>query len=172
MDELCTTRSPERVEDYLRSVYEKMAEYTTDVDHVTEVCTRHDRGVISREIIPHAYWTNIDRDPKRPGMTLDVLEGRIPVSDVLISTAVLHHTPPEDIGRLLNRLCDSVRRLVILSGPCVRALPELFGDHLYHIDGAEVCGHAHNADFRLRSSRMVGLSEPYSEILLVFEREE
>jgi len=171
MDRLMTVDG-KRFTDYLRQVvYPKMAKHTRSSDHVMEICTRHDRGVISLSIVPHAEWTNIDRDGCRPGLTLDVLEDEIPRCDVVISTAILHHTEKALLPDLMRVLCESASRAVILSGPNAEYVPNLIGDHEYHIDGGEICGLAHDNGFHLKASERIGLSDPLCGILLVFERD-
>jgi hypothetical protein len=156
---------------YLSMVYEKMSRFTTERDEVIEVCTRHDRGIISPGIIPHAKWTNIDRCDYRPGLNLTVGVDELPECDVLLSTAILHHTHRNDLPKVMAALCGSARRIVMLSGPNAAEMPELFGDHMYHIDGAEITGLAQDNGFRYRHASRSGLSEPLSELLLVFQRD-
>ena len=170
MDELITADAA-RVTDYLRLVYGMMAKYVRPEDKVAEICTRHDRGTISPKIIPHAIWTNVDKDKRRPGLSLDAVHRELPRCDVLLSTAILHHTPPGSIPKLIANLCKRTNRLLMLSGPNADVVPDLIGDHRYHIVPGEIVDLARKNKFHLVTSRRVGLSAPYSEILMVFRHD-
>lgn len=156
---------------YLDYVYGLMEQHVEDDDVVVEVCTREDRGIFSQEIIPHKEYILVDRNPARPGHDIDALTGVLPKCDVLLSTAILHHTPPGDIARLLENLCKNTRRLVMLSGPNVEVMPELLGDHKYHIDVGEIIEMVKSFGFKYWRIERTGLSKPYSEVLLVLERQ-
>lgn len=159
-----------RYAQYLQYVYNRMAQHTTAEDEVFEVCTRHDRGVLSKAIIPHARFLGIDKDPRRPGLNLDVMKNELPYCDVLLSTAILHHTPRKNLPELISRLAKNTRRLLMFSGPHAAVMPELFGDHEYHIDVGEIMGMAEVVGFQFLRVERVGLSKPFSEVLIVFER--
>jgi len=156
---------------YLEFVYRKMAAHTTHDDSVMEVCTRHDRGVISPVVIPFRKFLLVDRDPTRPGFTLDAITDELPECDVLLSTALLHHTPPKQLPALFRNLAKSVNRTLMFSGPSVEMMPDLIGDHEYHIDIPDIARLGTINGFDLLRVERVGLSHPYSEVLLVFERE-
>jgi len=171
MDDL-QKASMERYADYLRLVYGKMKEYIEPGDTVMEICTRHDRGIIGKEVLPHSQYIMIDKNPKRPGLTLDAINDELPECDVLISTAILHHTAPEDLLELFQNLRLHTRKYIMLSGPDVRVLPELFGDHLYHIDVYGMADIAMLSGWRCIKYYPCGLSKPLCEVMMVFERDE
>lgn len=155
----------DRYGEYLVTVYRRMAEYVPPDAVVLEIGARHDRGVLSRPIIPHAEFYAIDRDPERGDVTLDVLEAPVE-ADVILSTCVLHHTPEEDVPRLLANLRAP---LLMFSGPNIEVMPDLFGDHAWHIEVAKLTGWLADLGYTVRSSR-IGLSEPLAEVLVVAER--
>jgi len=166
------TASMERYADYLRLVYGKMKEYIEPSDTVMEICTRHDRGIIGEKVLPHSQYIMVDKNPKRPGLTLDAMNDELPDCDVLISTAILHHTAPENLLQLFRNLAENTRKYILLSGPNVEVLPELFGDHLYHIDVDEMIDIAHKVGWNRVSVSSCGLSKPLCEVMMVFERDE
>lgn len=169
VDEL-QTASMERYGEYLRYLYKRFSGYIEDSDVVMEVCTRHDRGILGREIIPHSSYIMVDRSPSRPGLTLDVLKDELPGCDVLISTAILHHTNPDNLRKLFINLGKNTRKRIILSGPNVKVLPELFGDHLYHIDVDEIIKIAIESRWVCSNIQYCGISKPLCEVMLVFMR--
>jgi len=171
VDEL-QTASMERYGKYLRLVYNKMKEYVSPSDIVMEICTRHDRGIIGREILPHSTYIMVDKNPDRPGHTLDAIKDELPSCDVLVSTAILHHTAPENLLELFRNLRLNTRKYIMLSGPDVRVLPELFGDHLYHIDVYGMADIAMLSGWRCIKYYPCGLSKPLCEVMMVFERDE
>jgi hypothetical protein len=123
---------------YLTRVYEAMAPYVLPSDDVVEIGARpisKDRGVLSRQIIPHRTFTTVDRGMEHHGkprgdVVKDVLKEPVE-ADVILSTCVLHHTPEQLIPRLLSNLRAPT---LMFSGPNVELLPELIGDHEWHID--------------------------------------
>jgi hypothetical protein len=160
----------ERYSEYLRFVYKKMARHVKPSDVVMEICTRHDRGVLGKEALPHKQYIMVDRNSSRLGLNLDAVRDELPPCDVVISTAILHHTRPEDIEALFCNLAKNTRSIIILSGPNVDILPELFGDHLYHIDKDHIHQIESAAGWRCIEVSPCGLSEPFCELFLVFER--
>jgi len=147
-----------------------MKTWISPTDTVIEICTRHDRGIIGQEVIPHNTYIMVDKNPSRPGLTLDVLKDELPECDVLISTAILHHTAPENLLQLFHNLGKNTRKYILLSGPNVEVLPELFGDHLYHIDVDQMIEIAYKARWRCSSVSYCGLSKPLCEVMMVFRR--
>ena len=165
-DELITLKHTRYCE-YLEYVYNRMARWVGSGAHVLEVGVRpQDRGVLSRRIIPHASFRTVDRRPsRRPNMVRDVLKG--PVSaDVIISTCILHHTAEEDIPKLLSNLRAPI---LLLSGPNVAVLPELFGDHKWHIEIDKLKGWLEDLGYGVQYFAS-GLSIPYCELLVVAEK--
>jgi hypothetical protein len=166
------TASMERYGKYLLLLYAKMAKYTLTTDTVMEICTRHDRGFISQEVIPHSYYILTDKNPNRPGYTLDAIKDELPSCDVLLSTAILHHTSPKNLVDLFRNLSKNTSRHIMLSGPNKEVLPELFGDHLYHINVEEMVRIGSVLGWKCISVDACGLSKPFCEVLMVFERKE
>ena len=167
VDEL-KTASMERYGEYLRLVYSKMKKYVGEDDTVMEICTRHDRGIIGQEVIPHSTYIMVDKNPNRPGYTLDAIKDELPSCEVLISTAILHHTAPEDLVELFRNLGKNTERHIMLSGPNVEVLPELFGDHLYHIEVEEMVKIGISVGWNCIEIIPCGLSKPLCEVLMVF----
>lgn len=151
-----------RYGEYLEVVYRKMAVHVPPNATVLEIGARHDRGVISRRIIPHKAFIAADRNRHRGDMTVDVLEEEVQ-ADVILSTCVLHHTKRGDISRLLDNLRA---RVLMFSGPNVEAMPKLFGDHQWHIEVPYLTALLEDRLYDVTWER-VGLSEPLSEVLVV-----
>jgi len=162
-----------RYADYLRIVYRTMNEWIEPDNSVIEVCIRHDRGVISPEIITCASFAGLDLNPSRcpnGGYRADAVRDKLPDADVYISTAILHHTPRYDIPELLDNLRRSTGR-AIFTGPNVEVMPNLIGDHKWHIDLEELRGLARKSGWIMTHDERIGLNEPYSELLVVLESE-
>lgn len=170
VDDLLTA-SMEKYGEYLRLVYSKMKKYVGKDSIVMEICTRHDRGIIGREVIPHNTYIMVDKNPSRPGHTLDAIKDELPSCEVLISTAILHHTAQEDLVELFRNLGKHTKRHIMLSGPNVEVLPELFGDHLYHIEVEEMVKIGRAVGWNCIEIIPCGLSKPLCEVLMVFGRE-
>lgn len=164
------TASMERYTDYLCMVYNKMSRYIAPSDTVMEICTRHDRGILGKQLLPHNTYIMVDRDPKRPGHTLDALKDELPGCDILLSTALLHHTSPENLVELFKNLEKNTRKKILINGPNVAVLPDLFGDHLYHINTDQMESVAKEAGWWCTHLEPSGLSKPFCEVLMVFER--
>ncbi len=154
--------------EYLERIYTRMAKHTYSDDVVMEICTRHDRGVLSPKIIPHSRFYLIDKDPERPGMSLNAITDALPSCDVLISTAILHHTAPCDIPALFRNLGKNTRRIMIFTGPDVAFTPELYGDHLYHLDKKKLIHLGRVCGWICTVADSVGFSEPFAELFLAF----
>lgn len=151
-------------------VYPRMAEFVPPAARIVEIGVRpEDRGVLSREIIPHAAFMPVDRDPARAeacgGMVVDVLQTPIR-ADVIISTCVLHHTDEHDIPQLLRNLRAP---LLMFSGPNATVLPTLFGDHRWHLKAAKLAGWLAELGYRVEVEP-IGLTEPFSELLVIARR--
>jgi hypothetical protein len=152
----------DRYGEYLEFVYTKMAAHVPPDSTVLEIGARHDRGVISKRVIPHKAFLSADRNTRRGDMTVDVLYEEVQ-ADVILSTCVLHHTPEHQIQMLLDNLCAPI---LMFSGPNVEAMPELFGDHQWHIEIPKLAGWLEDRGYRVSWER-VGLTEPLCEVLVV-----
>ena len=160
-------------EKYLRSVYDLAKFYiaSDSSDVIMEICTRHDRGILGREILPHKQYIMVDKSPYRIGLTLDAVKHILPSCDVAISTAVFHHTAPSDIEGLFKNIAMSTRRTIIISGPADDTGVPLYGDHLYHLNRGEMVSIARRNGWDLEHEERIGLKHcvPY-EYLFVFSR--
>lgn len=157
----------EEYADYLRIIYNEAKEFSFGT--VVEVCVRHDRGFIGKEILPHDDYIMIDKNPKRPGLNIDVLKEDIPKCDILISTAILHHIPESQHHLLFKNFTKNVGKYLIFSGPNKKRL-DLFGDHLYHINEDRLISIATKYNWKLKKCKEIGLSKPFSELFMVFEK--
>ncbi len=165
-------RDPTEIyEKYLSTIYDRAAKYTTPQDTVMEICTRHDRGILGRKILPHKKYIMVDRSPNRPGLTLDAVTDTLPSCDVTISTAVFHHTAPENIEKLFNNIAKNTKRTIIISGPANDTGVPLYGDHLYHLHRGEIVSMVRRNGWNLEHEERIGLKHctPY-EYLFIFSR--
>jgi len=162
-DELMTAPM-ERYGEYLQQVYKRMADFI-DGGRVMEICTRHDRGVLSPPLIPHSKFILVDATRNRPGLTLDAVSDELPECDVVISTAILHHTPETWIPALLRNLARTGASKMIFTGPSAEIEPEVYGDHRYHLEIEGLTKHAESCGFSV-FSEPIGLTEPYCELLV------
>ena len=160
-------------EKYLRSVYDIAKFYTASdsSDVIMEICTRHDRGILGREILPHKDYIMVDKASDRVGLSLDAVEDVLPECDVLVSTAIFHHTTPENIEKLFNNLARNTRRTIIITGPADDTGVPLYGDHLYHLNRGEIVSIARRNGWDVEHEERIGLKHciPY-EYLFVFSR--
>lgn len=156
---------------YLENVYRLIAGYIQSSDTVMEICTRHDRGVLGRKILPHSDYIMVDRSPRRPGLTIDAVTELLPRCDVTLSTAVFHHTAPEDIEALFINLTKHTKRAIIISGPADDTGVPLYGDHLYHLNRKELDSISKRAGWWMVFDKKIGLEAltPY-EHFFVFVR--
>ncbi len=166
-------RTPNDIyEKYLRTIYDLAKFYTASdsSDVIMEICTRHDRGILGREIIPHKQYIMVDKALNRIGLNLDAVTDELPACDVTISTAVFHHTAPKDIQKLFNNIAKNTKRTIIITGPANDTGVVLYGDHLYHLDIEELGGFAYAAGWEMTSER-IGLKHctPY-EFFIRFGR--
>jgi SAM-dependent methyltransferase len=150
-------------------LYVRMAAVIEPTDDVLEVCVRkRDRGILSREIIKCRSFTALDkchvRAKQNKGITADVLTDPIPEVDTIISTAILHHVAPESTALLIERLCAASRRQLLLSGPDVRKQPDLYGDHLWHVDIPALASMAADNGFALTESSPSGSGDVYCRL--------
>ncbi len=159
-----------RYPEYLIANYRRMAAAVSSADVVMEIGVRHDRGVFGRMVVPHRQYLMVDRDPTRPGMTLDAVRDPLPACDVAISTAVLHHTAPFALPALLGNIAKNTRRLMIFTGPNAHVMPELFGDHRYHLDADHLADLAARIGWRVSSVVECGLTKPLCEIMVTLCR--
>lgn len=157
-------------EKYLESIYQIMKPCIAFKSTVMEICTRHDRGILGRKILPHKQYIMVDKAPNRIGLSLDAVENKLPSCDVVISTAIFHHTAPEAIEKLFNNIAKNTRHLIIISGPADDKGVSLYGDHLYHLNAKELEEIAKRAGWKMYLER-IGLKHcvPY-EFLIFFER--
>ena len=143
-------------------VYPLMARYVPADADVLEVGARpEDRGVLSRPIIPHRRFRTVDRDPRRGELVVDVTRDTIQ-ADVILSTCVLHHTPWEEVPRLLSHLWAP---LLMFTGPNVAVVPALFGDHRWHLDGVALTSWLLALGYSVETRR-IGLTAPFSELFV------
>lgn len=143
-----------------------MADYVSSDSSVIEIGARRDRGVISKRIIPHKSFVSADKNPRRGDVTADALQEDL-TADVILSTCVLHHTREQDIPVLLSH-CHAP--LLMFSGPNVRVLPDLFGDHQWHIDEEALTAMLDGAGYNEVMCDPIGISEPFCEVLVVARR--
>lgn len=158
------------VTEYLQHIYMLMSDWIVG-NVVVEICARHDRGRMTERILEVPLFVSVDRNPMRPGLTLDALRGNLPPCDTLISTAILHHTERKDIGPLLINLGRHTRGRMIFSGPNIKVMDTLQGDHLYHIDLDHLRPLIEEAGFTVIHVESVGFQEPKAELLVVCERD-
>lgn len=151
-----------RYGEYLEHVYTKMAAHVPPDADIIEIGARHDRGVISKRVIPHKWFMAVDRNRRRGDLCIDVLETPLKAG-VILSTCVLHHTPECDIPRLLDNLKAP---LLMFSGPNAQVMTELFGDHQWHIDTDKLTGWLTERGYTSTWER-IGLSELLCEVLIV-----
>ena len=149
--------------DYLRIGYAEMAKYVPEDAYIIEIGARNDRGVISKQVIPHRTFISVDRNLSRGDLHTNVLVEDLPDADVVISTCVLHHTKEVDICQLLSHMNAP---LLMFSGPNADVMPELFGDHLWHIEIDKLSGWLEDLGYIVEWSP-IGLSEPFCELLVI-----
>ncbi len=166
-DELMTANM-DRYGEYLEYVYTRMARHVDPRNTVMEICTRHDRGVLSSKIIPHSHFYLIDKDPKRPGKNLNAIIDELPFCDILISTAILHHTSPCDIPALFRNLGKNTKGMMLFTGPNIETVPELYGDHLYHLDKEKLIHLGRVCGWICTVAEPIGITEPFCELFLAF----
>lgn len=167
-----------RYGEYLSSVYRRMAAFVPHNAHVMEVGVRpEDRGVLSRQVIPHRLFTCVDKnrqravaavasqDPRSACRVCDVLT-TVVQADVILSTCVLHHTVEGNIPLLLGNLHADT---LLFSGPNVVVLPELFGDHLWHIDITKLFAWLVELHY-VAVWAPSGLTAPLSEVFVVAKK--
>jgi len=120
-------------EKYLENIYDLAKFYiaSDSSDSIMEICTRHDRGILGRRFLPHSTYIMVDRAPNRIGISLDAVEDELPSCDVVISTAIFHHTSPKDIAKLFINIAKNTRKTIIISGPADDTGVPLYGNHFY-----------------------------------------
>lgn len=170
MQDKLMTASMEDYAFYLEKVYTRMSKYIPSNSTIVEVCTRHDRGIISKKIIPHKHFILIDRDPKRPGRNLDALLDELPPCTILISTAILHHTPFYQIDNLFKNLAKNTCEKMLFTGPNVEVVPDIYGDHLYHLNERSLVITADKHGWACTIAEPIGFTVPLCELFIVFER--
>lgn len=152
---------------YLKIIYNEAKEFSFGI--IVEVCVRHDRGFLGKQILPHNEYIMVDKNPKRQGLNIDVLKEDVPKCDVLISTAILHHIPESQHHLLFKNFSKNVGKYLMFSGPNEKRL-DLFGDHVYHINEERLIKMASEYNWKLKKCKEVGLSKPLSELFMVFEK--
>ncbi len=162
---------------YLQTVvYPTMAKYVKTKGRVVEVGVRPriwgqpglqgDRGVVSPAIIPHATFTGVDRNSDRSKVVHDVLTTPLK-ADVILSTCLLHHTRERDVPTVLANLQAP---LLLLSGPNKVELPDLFGDHLWHLERGKLERWLLALGYSCVAWEPLGLTLPKCELLVVARR--
>ena len=156
---------------YLKTVYQLFSYHVSCSDTVMEICTRHDRGILSQRIIPHGKYILVDKSPNRIGLSLDAVKDELPTCDVVISTAIFHHTASRNIEKLFNNLAKNTKRAIMISGPADDTGVPLYGDHLYHLNRGEIVSIARRNGWDVEHEERIGLKHcvPY-EYLFVFCR--
>ena len=158
-------------EKYLKSIYYRAQAYISPKGTVMEICTRHDRGILGRRILPHSTYIMVDKAENRVGHSLDAVEDNLPSCDVVISTAIFHHTAPENIEKLFNNIAKNTRKRIIISGPADDRGVPLYGDHLYHLNKEELINIAQRAEWDVDCAYHIGLKHCVQyELFLVFSR--
>ncbi len=157
----------EEFTEFLGKLYGIMGKWVLPTDHVAEVCVRHDRGRITRQVIKAASFVGYDRNPMR-GEQLDVLGEPVPAADVVISTAILHHVEREDWPVVIDHLTRNTRRLVMVSGPLDNH--PTYGDHKSHLNAQEIERLFSGRGWLLEHTREVGKNRPHAEVLMVFKK--
>jgi len=152
-----------RYGEYLRLVYSEMAKHVPPDANIIEIGARHDRGVISKEVIPHKTFTTVDKDPKRGDIHCDVLVNHL-FADVILSTCLLHHTRECDLHCALSHLHAP---LMMFSGPNAKVMTELFGDHQWHLEVNKLSRVLGGLGYDFLDWRPIGMSEPLCELLVI-----
>lgn len=147
-------------------LYRSMAKHILWTDTVLEIGVREDRGNLSREIFECARFIAADRNPERVelaggGEVLDVLVEQIPEADVVVTTALIHHTGKSIVPLLIKRLCAAAKRMLLISGPDVREQPLPYGDHRWHLNVDELVGMASDNGFALIEESKVGTGDVF-----------
>jgi len=107
-------------------------------------------------------------EPTRAPINLDAVKDELPKSDVIISTAILHHTEPKKLLPLFENMARSASKAIVLVGPSTDSGP-LFGDHKYHIDVSEMKDIAEKCGWYLSAWNRSGLREPFAEVMMTFK---
>jgi len=126
-------------------IYKGMLPYIKKEDVVVELGCRDDRGVLSSNMFNCKEFICIDSredrvmlakrhsKPDTSFLVLDALRDELPVCDVLITTALIHHYPLDNLKSTLQHFAKSTKRNIIISGPNAESQTQLYGDHRYHI---------------------------------------
>lgn len=142
------------------ATYKLIKQYIERDVSVLEIGCRDDRVSLSSYIF-EAKLTGLDRDPLRvdiarelskPGtdfINCDLLNYSGKKFDIVISTAIAHHTSRDEIFRLFSKLADIAKNRIILSGPNAEVQTEIYGDHRYHLDLGDLCCIADCLGFKL-----------------------
>jgi 2-polyprenyl-3-methyl-5-hydroxy-6-metoxy-1,4-benzoquinol methylase len=150
--------------EFFETHYSLIRPFIKEADSLLEIGCRDDRGALSAGILSYSSMTILDKDEERVKLAkkkiiwdasgaTDIKKNKINfiVSDifskeiinagrfdVVMTTALLHHTPKENTHQLLEVLGGLSNKRVIVSGPNKRKQPTLYGDHQYHLDRKEL----------------------------------
>lgn len=167
LQDALVTLPHKRYGEYLEKVYAKMAKYIDSTDHVVEIGTRReDRGKISRKMLPYRIFETLDKNPSRAELVADIRNTPIR-ADVILSTCILHHLEEDEVPMALRNMEAPV---LLFSGPTKEALPELFGDHRWHIEPNKLIDWLDDLGYRTFNIERIGMSRPYCEVFISASR--
>ena len=131
--------------------YTVMGKYIQPLDEIMELGCRDDRAVISSRLLAFSKMVVVDRQPKRIQMARsrisnpnveylcgDFFSMELPVVDVVLTTALIHHHSLDQLRTILSKMAASAKRYVMISGPNAAIQTKLYGDHQYHIAAEDV----------------------------------
>ena len=139
--------------------YSQMLPYISPEDVVVEIGVRDDRGVISSTMFNCKEFIGVDARPERVQMASatskvctqcssppkgisyilgDALKDDLPLCDVMITTALIHHHPKETLRHALTHLGKFTKKYLIISGPNGAVQTSVYGDHQYHLSKADI----------------------------------
>lgn len=134
-----------------------MKPFVGEEDTLLEIGCRDDRGVLSAQILDFSRMTILDMTPSRVSLTKNTSQqlnspeknqkinfivadifgediDSIGSYDVVMTTALVHHTSREKIPSLFSIFKKLANKRIIVSGPNKRKQTKLYGDHRYHLD--------------------------------------
>lgn len=138
-------------EDFFLKNYAEMKQFTSPSNSLLELGARDDRGVLSSRILEFSTMAILDRDINRINLSRKNIEENDKINfivrdvfdknitnigkfDIVMTTALVHHTPREDMLRLFEIFKELSNKRIIVSGPNRRKQTTLYGDHRYHLD--------------------------------------
>lgn len=167
LQDALVTLPHKRYGEYLAKVYAKMAEHIPASSHVIEIGTRReDRGVISRKMLPYRIFETLDKNPSRAELVADIRTTTIR-ADVILSTCILHHLAEDEVPMALRHMEAPV---LLFSGPSKAVLPELFGDHKWHLEPDKLIDWLNDLGFKRFHIEPIGMTEPYCERFIAATR--